>query len=184
MNRPVSIPRISAVARLGLWPIPLAIIELALSQLARSIAHRHPAMFDRLGAHAGKRIVLEPTDLPFLIAMTLHPITPDVSIARSFRRQQNHARISGPVAALMGLAHGRYDGDALFFSGDLIVEGDVEATLAMRNALDDAEIDLLQEAAAILGPLSGLVEQLMRPAVPLMERITGLALTRGHSAAP
>jgi predicted lipid carrier protein YhbT len=177
-------PHFPAVARLGLWFVPLAIIELALSHLVLSIAARHPSMFDRLGEHAGKRLVLEPTDLPLVIAVTLDPIKPSVSVARSRRSLRADARIAGPIAALTGLAHGRLDGDALFFSGDIAVEGDTETILALRNALDDAEIDLLQEGAAVLGPLSGLVDQLMRPAAPLVERYTGLVLTRGDSAAP
>jgi predicted lipid carrier protein YhbT len=84
----------------------------------------------------------------------------------------------------LGLAHGRFDGDALFFSGEIAVEGDIEAILALRNALDDAELDLLQEGAAMLGPLSGPAERVMRPAAPLVERYTGLTLTRGHPSAP
>jgi predicted lipid carrier protein YhbT len=184
MNRSHPVPLIPAVVSFGLWPVPLAVIALALSHLVQSIADRHPSMFDRLGEHAGKRLVLEPIDLPFVIAIALDPMRPAVSIARPDRRPRADARIAGPIAALIGLIHGRYDGDALFFSGDITVEGDIETILALRNALDDAEIDLLQESAAILGPLSGLAERLMRPAAPIVERYTGLALTRSGSAAP
>jgi predicted lipid carrier protein YhbT len=42
---------------------------------------------------------------------------------------------------LVGMLDGSYDGDALFFSRDLVIEGDTSAVLALRNALDDAEID-------------------------------------------
>ena len=177
-------PQIPTAVRLAIWPIPLAIIELGLNQIVRSIALHHPSMFDRLGTHSGKRFVLQPTDLPFFIAITLDPIDPMVSIVRSRRGLRTDARIAGPIAALIGLAHGRYDGDALFFSGDLTIEGDVEAILALRNALDDAEVDLLHESAATFGPLSSAIEQLMRPAASLFERYTGLALTRGHSERP
>ena len=52
------------------------------------------------------------------------------------------ARIAGPLAALIGLVHGAYDGDALFFSRDLVIEGDTEAVLALRNAIDNEELDL------------------------------------------
>jgi predicted lipid carrier protein YhbT len=184
MIRNHTMPQIPAAVRLAIWPIPLAIIELGLNQLVRSIAHHHPSTFDRLGTHSGKRFVLQPTDLPFFIAITLDPADPTVSIVRSRHELRADARIAGPIAALIGLAHGRYDGDALFFSGDLAIEGDVEAILALRNALDDAEIDLLHEGAAIFGPLSGAIERLMRPAASLFERYTGLALTRSHSAHP
>ena len=177
-------PRIPAPVRLGLWPVPTPVIELALKELVRSIARRHPSMFERLGTHSGKRFVLQPTDLPFLISLTLDPIDPAVSVARYRSGLHADACISGPFAALIGLAHGRFDGDALFFSGNLTIEGDVEAILAFRNALDDAEIDLLEEGAAVLGPLSGAAEVFARPAAQLIERLTGFALTRGRPVVP
>jgi len=36
---------------------------------------------------------------------------------------------------------GTYDGDALFFSRDLVIEGDTEAVLALRNAIENAELN-------------------------------------------
>lgn len=47
------------------------------------------------------------------------------------------------------MVHGALDGDALFFSRDILIEGDTEAVLALRNAVDDAEIDLAGEIAAV-----------------------------------
>lgn len=46
------------------------------------------------------------------------------------------------------MLHGREDGDALFFSGALEISGDTSAVLALRNALDDAELDLTEELAS------------------------------------
>ena len=50
-------------------PIPLPPIALALDQLVRSIARRHASIFERLGEHAGKRVVLAPCDLPFVFCV-------------------------------------------------------------------------------------------------------------------
>jgi predicted lipid carrier protein YhbT len=183
MRRRHPVPQIPAVVRLGLWSLPHAFIELAVRHLVRSISTRHPSMFERLGGHVGRRFVVAPTDLPFVIAITLDLNEPAVSVAPARRPLAADARIAGPIAALMGLAQGRYDGDALFFSGDITIEGDTEIVLALRNALDAAEIDLLQEGTAMFGPLSCLLEQLIRPTAPLVERYTGLALTRSPSAA-
>jgi predicted lipid carrier protein YhbT len=183
MARRHPVPQIPVVLRFGLWSLPLTFIELAVHHLVRSIAVRHPSMFERLGEHVGRRFIVAPTDLPFVIAITLDPDEPAVSVAPTRRPIAADARVAGPIAALMGLAQGRYDGDALFFSGDIAIEGDTEIVLALRNALDAAEIDLLQEGTAMFGPLSFILEQLIRPTAPLVERYTGLALTRGHSAA-
>jgi predicted lipid carrier protein YhbT len=58
------------------------------------------------------------------------------------------------LAGLFGLVEGHLDGDALLFSRDLVVEGDVEAVLALRNAIDDAQLDPMAEIASIFGPLA------------------------------
>ena len=68
----------------------------------------------------------------------------------------------------------------MFFSRDLLVEGDIEAVLALRNALDDAEIDLLSEAAAVFGPFAGTFERIGRMAAPRLQQLTGLPLTRNQ----
>ena len=88
------------------------------------------------------------------------------------------ARISGPLAALIGLVHGAFDGDALFFSRDLVISGDTGAALALRNAVDDAELDLAEEFSAMTGPLAAP----MRRIFAMAERRTGVALTRPEEA--
>lgn len=76
------------------------------------------------------------------------------------------------------MIHGTLDGDALFFARDLVIEGDTEAVLALRNALDDAEIDLLTAAAAALGSAGARFESFARNLLREVSRLTGFALTR------
>lgn len=42
----------------------------------------------------------------------------------------------------------------MFFSRSLIVKGDMEAMLALRNALDDCGFDLPRDLTAAAGPLA------------------------------
>ncbi len=171
---------VPAAVRLGLRPLPLAPLAFAAERVVRSIAERHPRLFARLGPHAGKRFLLEPTDLPFVFVLEPRPGQPRIAAARPGQEIPRDARIAGPLAALLGLIHGAFDGDALFFSRDIVIEGDVEAVLALRNALDDSELDLLAEAAAVLGPFAAPFEQIVRIVTPAITRMTGLALTRMH----
>jgi predicted lipid carrier protein YhbT len=78
----------------------------------------------------------------------------------------------------MGLIDGSYDGDALFFSRDLVVEGDVEAVLALRNAIDDAGVDLVADTAALFGPLGPLGERLLGGALLRLKGVA--AATKGE----
>jgi predicted lipid carrier protein YhbT len=85
---------------------------------------------------------------------------------------------------LLGLVHGVYDGDALFFSRDLVIEGDTEAVLALRNAIDNEEIDLAKEAAGLFGPLESLAAGPARKLAELVGGLSGVAFTRADRERP
>jgi predicted lipid carrier protein YhbT len=142
MHEPAHDPLIPLPALLGLAlrPLPLLPLQLALQHLVSVIARRHPGLHERLLNFEGRCIGIDPSDLPF--AILLEP-----------RHNAIAARIGGPLLALMGLVNGTYDADALFFSRDITITGDIEAALALRNAIDDAEINLVRETAACLPPL-------------------------------
>lgn len=165
MPRPVSPPApLPPTVTLALRPLPLAPLRLPLALLLRQLARRHPVLFERLGEHAAKRFGIDPTDLPFAFILTPHPARPAIAVVRRLPAQLD-VRIAGPLAGLIGLVDGDLDGDALFFSRDLVVEGDVEAVLALRNAIDGAGIDLIDEIAAGLGPLRPAGTRLLRAAL-------------------
>ncbi len=156
--------------------MPLAPLSLSLTAYSRRIAKSHPGLFRRLGEYNHTRFVLDPTDLPFVICLEPNGGVPRVTVTR--RPGTGAARIAGPLAALLGLVHGAFDGDALFFSRDLVIEGDTSAALALRNAIDDAELDLSEEIASMSGPFSGPVQQI----IAFVEARTGVCLTRPNEA--
>lgn len=166
------IPTFPSALAQGLRLVPLAPVALALTKVARGVAQRHEGMFRRLGAHAEATFVLDPTDLPVVMCLEPRNGVPRITLSR--RPIAGDARIAGPLAALLGMVHGAYDGDALFFSRDLMVEGDTAAALALRNAVDDAELDLAAEFGALAGPFARPLQKL----VALAEARTGVALTR------
>lgn len=178
MDRSERIPTFPAAAARLLHGVPPALIETILSRLVAVTTERHPRLFDRLGVHAGARYLIDPTDLPFVLI--IHPAATDgrLRVLPRDTMEPRDARIGGPLAALLGLVHGSYDGDALFFSRDLVVEGDTEAVLALRNAIDDAEIDLSEEALHALGPLRALAARPVAGILPLIERLTGVSMSR------
>ncbi|TMV06335.1 sterol-binding protein [Ruegeria sediminis] len=168
----VSIPRVPSVLARPLGLAPLAPLSLSLNAFARAVARNHPGLFRRLGDHAHSTFVLDPTDLPFAILLEPRGGAPKVSVGRGAVR--GDARIAGPLAAFLGLVHGAFDGDALFFSRDLVIEGDTAAALALRNAIDDAELDFADEAARLSGPFAAPLRRL----IALTERRMGICLSR------
>ncbi|WP_296712302.1 SCP2 sterol-binding domain-containing protein [Rhodoblastus sp.] len=173
-----AIPFFPTAGALALRLAPLAPLSFAAARLARSLGRRHPALFKRLGDQTGKTFLLDPTDLPFAFLLSPRPEAPGLKAVRRSSAGSWDARIAGSLAALIGLVHGAYDGDALFFSRDLVIEGDTEAVLALRNAIDNEEIDLARETAALFGPFESVA---LRPAhglAALAARWTGVAFKR------
>lgn len=171
-DTPQEIPRVPELLSRLLGRLPLAPLSLSLTAYSRRIAKNHPGLFRRLGEYDHTPFVLDPVDLPFVICLAPGGGVPRVTVVRG--HSTGDARISGPLAALLGLVHGAYDGDALFFSRDLLIEGDTGAALALRNAVDDAELDLSQEIAALSGPWAAYVQR----ALQFAERRTGVCLSR------
>ncbi|WP_037278931.1 ubiquinone anaerobic biosynthesis accessory factor UbiT [Rubellimicrobium mesophilum] len=172
------LPRLPRGLSLLAGTLPLMPVSLALTRLTRDLSARHPGIRARLGSFADRRFLLDLEDLPVVLLLEPGGDRPRVRACRRGREPGHDARIRGPVSAFLGMLHGRLDGDALFFSRDLVVEGDTEAVLALRNAIDDAEIDLSEEA----GHLTGLAAPAVRGALGLAERLTGVALSRGLEA--
>lgn len=141
-----------AFSRFVLGPLPLAPLRLALARLVASIARRHPGLLARLGEEGRRRFLIDPSDLPFVFLLVPRDAGgARIDVLRRGRDAAWNARIAGPLAALVSLANGASDGDALFFAGEIAIEGDTEAVVALRNAIDDAELDLLAEVAAAFG---------------------------------
>lgn len=136
-------------------PLPLQPLDIVLNRLARRVVQQYPGLFDRIAVTGEVRLLLRPVDLPWQFLAAL--CDGDVAVAvydEAAPSPPFTASIEGPLERLVDCANGADDGDALFFNRDIRVTGDTEVLLAIRNALDDAEIDLGAEFAALGGPLA------------------------------
>lgn len=135
--------------------LPLGPLDLAANAMMSAVLARRPQMLQRLGEHAGKRFAIDPVDCPFVFLLEPSPQAPRLRVVPSLAGVTCDARISAVLMVLIGLLDGAYDGDALFFSRDLVIEGDTAAVLAMRNAIEDAELtpDLAFAVPEGLGPV-------------------------------
>ena len=102
-----------------LAPVPLALLQPMFNRIANHVAHSRPELFNRLGAHAGKRFLIDPTDLPFVLVLTPLPDRPLLTAHRRHERPAHAAAIAGTFFNLLDMIDGSLDGDALFFSRDL-----------------------------------------------------------------
>lgn len=134
----------SATAR-ALAVTPLAVTQFHLNLAVERVLRRHPELVRRLPWSEEKRALILPSDLPVAFLVTRHGDRLVVTVSRKGRAPSADATIAGPIAAIIDMATGEDDGDALFFSRVVKVEGDVEVAVALRNAIDNADIDLFTE---------------------------------------
>ena len=136
-NEEVSLP---AFARRLLPPFAGLPLGPLLTVSLRSLARRRPGLFERLGEHRTARYLIDPTDLSFAFL-----VVPDgqASVVRATTKSgaaPSDVVIRGPLLMLLGILDGTLDGDALFFHRTIAVTGRTEAVLALRNAIEDAEL--------------------------------------------
>ncbi|VDC19918.1 ubiquinone anaerobic biosynthesis accessory factor UbiT [Pseudogemmobacter humi] len=171
MTLPRPLPRL--FSRLPLPPLAAPALGLALTRLLRRIATRQPAILSRLGPYQAARFLIDVQDGPVLLLM--EPEARRITALPRRAPPPHDAAIRGRMAAFLAMLHGTEDGDALFFSGELEISGDTSAVLALRNALDDAELDLTGELAALARPP---FDRWLRRASHLAAQRSGYALSR------
>lgn len=138
---------------------PFAALPLGplLTQALRGLARRSPGLFERLGEHRTQRYFIDPVDLGF--GFTVVP-DGERALVRATPKSEAAAcgvTIRGPLLSLLALLDGTLDGDALFFNRVISISGRTEAVLALRNAIEDAELRPA-DLVGLHGPLARLAD--------------------------
>jgi predicted lipid carrier protein YhbT len=149
-----------AIARRAPRPFHAAALDLAMAAMAR----RHPRLFARLAPFSGAALLIEISDLAITLLLRFG-VPPSLRLAEAGDRERAAAGVSGPVTALLALLEGRIDGDALFFSRAIAIRGDTGLVVALRNAVDDAQIDVVADLCAVFGPFSPLARRVAPSAI-------------------
>lgn len=152
--RPASRSFFQEIPRWLLAPVPLALLQPLLDHMAGHVARVRPELFARLGPHTTKRFLINPVDLPFVLLLIPDAGHPHLKAYRRYEKPAHEAEIAGTFFKLLDMVSGSLDGDALFFSRDLRIAGDVEAVVALRNALDDFEGNVIETILSGFGPFS------------------------------
>jgi O2-independent ubiquinone biosynthesis accessory factor UbiT len=150
----LNVLQLDATALRGrLPPIPLPIAGFLIRRLVHAAYKSFPDFFERLGQCKQATYLIDPIDLSFVLAMQLMTGHPKL---RVYRREQAptqaKARVSGRFHDLIDLLEGVQDSDALFFSRRLEIEGDTEAIVTLRNALDNLNANVVTDSISALRP--------------------------------
>ena len=157
---------------LALRPAPKPALQAAASLALAAMLRRHKGVFERLESLANPVYLIDPVDLPVSLLLDAALPAPRLTVLRDGDAvpAPPAAAIRGALPALIELLEGRTDGDAMFFSRTLTVEGDMAAVVALRNAVDGADIDLAEDLLRPLGPLGAPVRRLAAAAGALYRR--------------
>lgn len=166
--------------RLLAKPLPLLPIGTVLSLAVQRLAARRPGIFDRIGPYRNCRFRIAPIDLDFDFLLVPDGTRARVDTISRKAKVASDVQIGGPLVDLLGLLDGTLDGDALFFTRTITVSGRTDAVVALRNAIEDAELrpaDLL----GVSGRFGGLVDRAVLGGIDALRRLT--AASAGSSTA-
>jgi len=152
-----------------LAPIPLFPLQFILSRMVKGIAQRRPEFFARLGSHIDSSYAINVTEFPFVLLLKPNPKKPEMTAYRRSEEIASDASITGPFMDLFKVLDGRGDSDAMFFSGNIKVNGNTEAAVCLRYALDDLDGSVIEDLLHMGGPV-------LMPAHLLLQRLRRLEM--------
>lgn len=133
---------------LALEKVPLTLWQPLLAKAMLTMKNNHPALFKRL-QNTNFDYLIDAYDLPFVFYLQPSLETP---LLKAIKRQEKipaSATIKGSLENLLSIFEGKIDGDADFFSGNLVIEGNTAAIVQLRNAVDSEDINIIQDLALI-----------------------------------
>ncbi|TCS62136.1 ubiquinone anaerobic biosynthesis accessory factor UbiT [Varunaivibrio sulfuroxidans] len=157
------------LAGIAARPLSPRLLQPLVDRAFRRFHQTQPDLFDRLSQLSDPTYFIDPCDLPFAFILDADGAGANVEVTHE-KTRPTAATIRGPLMSLLDLLEGRIDGDALFFSRTLTIEGDTEAVLALRNAVDGAEVNLIETILPSFGPLSRPLHGLAHAGGRLFER--------------
>lgn len=113
-----------------------------------------------MGDAAGRRFLFDVKGAP--IVLLLVPAACQVTLHSRHAVPPYDVAIRGRLSAFFQMMDSAQDGDALFFAGELEITGDTGAAVALRNALDDADLDLADELASFLAAPRAVADRMKR----------------------
>lgn len=155
------VPKISLEYLLGLLVkpfVPLPLLQLGVNALTNRFQEMHPGVLQRMGAFPHAKMILDPIDLPYYFFVEFLPDNLNIIIlADDTYVGSEFTRIAASLEFFLHMLQRDSDGDALFFSRQLTIEGDTTVVVALRNILEAESINLDQDIQNTFGQFAPIV---------------------------
>jgi len=154
---------------MGLRPLPPRLVTRLAQRPLDSIAHAlWPRFQNRLDGLRGCIAVI-PTDMPYGLLFDVADNELGLELIDCRREVIADATVRAPTRVLLDMMRGDgCDGDASFFNRSLVMEGNTELSMALRYALEEAELDpveVLSTATPLPLPLARRVSAVLAAVV-------------------
>lgn len=144
------------IAGFALRAVPLPVIQKSVEKISENMQKKYPHFVERLADLEEPSWLINPIDMPFAFYLDVKDKHLKIKALRKEGEMPEAAAfIHASLPNLLKMMNGSSDGDALFFTRDLNIEGSTEAVVALRNAIDATGVDVAQEILAATGPLAG-----------------------------
>ncbi len=157
---------------LALATLPPPLIAALLRRMTQSLPRRYPKLAARMAELKGKRLLIVPDELPYAFLLEFPEGQFTIGLTDPAEAPETEAQMRGPLRLFYDLVRGGRDGDALFFSRELAVTGDMATAVTLRNAMDGGGVDLFAEFLNLPAPIGPLV----RGAGAAVDRWAGILL--------
>ncbi|MFL1780410.1 putative SCP2 sterol-binding domain-containing protein [Candidatus Hepatincolaceae symbiont of Richtersius coronifer] len=111
--------------------------------------------------HKELDFIIDATDLPFVFYLKPSVIAPVLKAIKRSDIPLTTATIRGELKNLLNLFEGTLDGDAAFFSKVLTIEGSTAAVVALRNAIDGEDMDIIKDLSDIFKPFNKVAQKFL-----------------------
>jgi predicted lipid carrier protein YhbT len=132
--------------------LPRPLLDRLATAVMRGLARTRPTLLANLAALEPAVVSIAPIDLPYRFALAVGCAPPRLRIVDRGASPAD-AEVSATVATLVDLLEGRIDSDTLFFRRDLVITGNTQVVVGLRNVLDREELNVAEELGALCGPL-------------------------------
>ncbi len=150
--------------------LPFRVIQFFLKRAMEVMQNKHSNIFDRL-SYDDLSFVIDAYDLPFVFYMQPNKNNPTLIAIRRTENIKSSSTIKGSLTDLLRLFEGKLDADAAFFSKEIIIEGSTAASVALRNAIDSQDMNIIEDLAYIFKPFDNTFKKITILSIDLYKKL-------------